>query len=166
METIYTEFFDSPVGILKIEASNTALLSVWYCKGGRESKDPLVRSNWLTEQTKVQLLEYLAGERTEFDLPLKLIGSAFQIEVWEALLRVPFGETRTYAQQAKNIGKPNAMRAVGAANGKNRINIIVPCHRIIGADGSLTGYGGGIENKAWLLNHEGALSPHQTSLDI
>src|SRR5439155_18130327 len=95
-----------------------------------------------------------AGERIHFTCPLDLHGTAFQIEVWEALYRIPYGETRTYAEIARAIGRPAAVRAVGAANGANPVAILVPCHRVIGSNGTLTGYGGGLAHKKWLLDHE------------
>jgi methylated-DNA-[protein]-cysteine S-methyltransferase len=101
-----------------------------------------------------QLGEYFAGTRTDFDLPLAPTGTEFQLSAWEALRRIPFGETRSYAFQASAIDRPKAVRAVGAANGRNPISIIVPCHRVIGTNGSLTGFGGGIETKKFLLDHE------------
>jgi methylated-DNA-[protein]-cysteine S-methyltransferase len=101
-----------------------------------------------------QLDEYFAGIRTDFDVPLELGGSPFQMEVWTALRAIPYGQTASYASIATAIGRPSAVRAVGAANGRNPISIIVPCHRVIGADGSLTGYGWGVDRKAWLLEHE------------
>lgn len=101
-----------------------------------------------------QLGEYFAGARTDFDLPLAPIGTPFQLDAWRELTRIPFGETITYGEQAKRLGDPNKSRAVGAANGRNPIPIVVPCHRVVGANGHLTGFAGGIENKAWLLDHE------------
>jgi O-6-methylguanine DNA methyltransferase len=101
-----------------------------------------------------QLDEYFTGMRYAFDLPLDLVGSEFQLQTWNALLQIPFGETRTYGQVAKLIGQPKAARAVGLANNQNPIPIIVPCHRIIGANGKLTGYGGGLPKKKWLLQNE------------
>jgi methylated-DNA-[protein]-cysteine S-methyltransferase len=103
-----------------------------------------------------QLREYFAGHRRTFDLPLAPQGTGFQQRVWEALCRIPYGITRSYGEVAAAIGRPSASRAVGAANGKNPIWIIVPCHRVIGASGHLTGYAGGLEAKRWLLAHEGA----------
>jgi AraC family transcriptional regulator of adaptative response/methylated-DNA-[protein]-cysteine methyltransferase len=111
-------------------------------------------TNDVLEQTRRELEEYFAGERTAFEVPLRLIGSDFQTKVWKALLRIPFGQTRSYRQQAETLGRPTAVRAVGKANGDNRIALIVPCHRVIGADGALTGYGGGLWRKRWLLDHE------------
>ena len=101
-----------------------------------------------------QLAEYFAGARQQFDVPLKLTGTPFQKRVWQELVRIPFGTTISYAQLAQRIGKPTAARAVGHANGRNPISIIVPCHRVIGADGKLTGYAGGVNNKQWLLAWE------------
>lgn len=105
-----------------------------------------------------QLAEYFAGERQEFDIPLDLTGTDFQRAAWSALVSVPFGETRSYRQQAEAIGRPKAVRAIGAANGRNPVPIVLPCHRIVGSDGSLTGYGGGLPIKEYLLNHEQAQS--------
>jgi methylated-DNA-[protein]-cysteine S-methyltransferase len=107
--------------------------------------------------TIAQLGEYFAGRRTRFDLPIAFHGTAFQRMIWTALREIPFGETVSYGELAELIGKPTAARAVGLANGKNPVGIIVPCHRVIGASGSLTGYGGGLENKQWLLDLERAL---------
>jgi len=101
-----------------------------------------------------QIAEYFAGTRKSFDLPLHLVGTPFQKSVWQGLLKVPYGETRSYKQQSIFLGNEKAIRAVATANGENSIAIIVPCHRIIGANGSLTGYGGGLPNKKWLLEHE------------
>ncbi|MFF0473177.1 methylated-DNA--[protein]-cysteine S-methyltransferase [Streptomyces sp. NPDC004284] len=107
-----------------------------------------------------QLDAYFAGELTSFDLPLNLIGTPFQLRVWEQLLRIPYGETRTYGELAEELGNPGASRAVGLANGKNPVGIIVPCHRVIGAGGGLTGYGGGLDRKQRLLAFEsGAAQP-------
>lgn len=103
------------------------------------------------KQAMEELRRYFAGEYVQFSCPLDLHGTPFQIKVWEALFRIPYGETRTYGELARTLGYPNAARAVGAANGANPIAIIVPCHRVIGSNGSLTGYGGGLETKEWLL---------------
>ena len=108
-------------------------------------------------QESIELSEYFAGKRTEFTFPLDMQGTEFQQKVWSALLEIPFGLTWSYGQLAKYIGAPEAAQAVGAANGQNPIGLVVPCHRVIGANGDLTGYAGGIEIKRWLLQHEGAL---------
>ncbi len=106
-----------------------------------------------------ELRRYFAGERIQFSCPLDMHGTPFQLQVWQELCRIPYGETRTYGEIARAIGYPGAARAVGAANGANPIAIIVPCHRVIGSDGALTGYGGGLPTKAWLLSLEGAITP-------
>jgi methylated-DNA-[protein]-cysteine S-methyltransferase len=108
------------------------------------------------QQAIDQLKRYVAGEHVQFTCPLDLHGTAFQIQVWEELYRIPYGETRTYAEIARAIGRPASVRAVGAANGANPVAIIVPCHRVIGSNGTLTGYGGGLPTKAWLLALEGS----------
>lgn len=102
----------------------------------------------------MQLREYFAGKRTEFDLPLDLQGTDFQVAAWKALAKVKYGQTASYARQAASIGRPTATRAIGAANGKNPVAIVLPCHRIVGSDGSLTGFAGGLGVKQWLLDHE------------
>lgn len=107
--------------------------------------------NALTAQLGQELAEYFAGHRCRFDMPLDLIGTAFQVDAWRALLAIPYGETRSYAEQAQQIGRPTAVRAVAGANGQNKVSVIVPCHRVIGSNGSLTGYGGGLSRKQWLL---------------
>ncbi len=106
------------------------------------------------DQVRRQLVQYFDGTRTEFTIDLDLPGTEFQRTVWESLRRIPFGVTSSYAQQARAINRPTAVRAVASANGRNPISIIVPCHRVIGADGSLTGFAGGLEVKRWLLDHE------------
>ena len=120
---------------------------------------PPAATDWSSDNTafedvRQQLEEYFDGVRTDFDVPLELRGSDFQVAVWTALRAIPYGQTTSYAGIARAVGRPDAVRAVGAANGRNPISIIVPCHRVIGADGSLTGYGWGVEHKAWLLQHE------------
>jgi methylated-DNA-[protein]-cysteine S-methyltransferase len=115
--------------------------------GWREAREPF-------SQAIEQLDQYFAGERTEFDLELDMRGTQFQNDVWNALLTIPYGETRSYGEIARQIGRPDRARAVGAANGCNPVSIIVPCHRVIGSDGSLTGYGGGLPRKRFLLDLE------------
>jgi O-6-methylguanine DNA methyltransferase len=111
-------------------------------------------SSALTEQLGQELAEYFSGRRRTFGIPLDLIGTPFQMSVWQALLEIPYGQTWSYAQQAHHIGQPSALRAVAAANGQNKVSILVPCHRVIGSDGQLTGYGGGLPRKQWLLSLE------------
>ncbi len=109
-----------------------------------------------------QLAAYFEGTLTEFSVPIRPVGTEFQLAAWRALTAIPFGETSTYARQAERIGKPTAVRAVGAANGRNPIPIIVPCHRVIGSNGSLTGFAGGLDSKRWLLDHERRLAGKAT----
>ena len=150
----------SPVGKLKLVASDKGLAAILW-ENDREDR---VKLGAMIEQpdhpvlaeTKRQLGEYFAGRRTAFDLPLDFHGTDFQKSVWAALLRIPFGETRSYAEIARELGRPTASRAVGAANGKNPISIVAPCHRVIGTNGALTGFAGGLEGKAFLLKLEGA----------
>lgn len=118
----------------------------------------------LTDRAARQLEEYFAGKRREFDLPLNPRGTPFQRRVWDALLRIPYGESRSYRQQTESLGNPKAIRAVGRANGANPIAVVIPCHRVIGADGSLTGYAGGLDMKARLLMLEGVSFIQQTKL--
>lgn len=152
------QFLDSPVGQLKLVAHETALVAVLW-----ENENPnRVRLAALVEdlqhpillKTAQQLNEYFAGKRQQFDLPLDFEGTAFQQQVWRALLTIPFGETRSYKQIAEQIGNVKAVRAVGAANGKNPISIIAPCHRVVGVNGKLVGFAGGLENKEILLKIE------------
>jgi methylated-DNA-[protein]-cysteine S-methyltransferase len=154
------KFFDSPVGKLKLVASDKGLVAILW-----ENDNPRrVRLSDLTEkkdhgilaETERQLQEYFAGKRKTFSLRLDMRGTGFQKQVWEALLAIPFGETRSYGQLANQLGNPAATRAVGAANGRNPISIIVPCHRVIGFNGKLTGFAGGLDAKSFLLNLEGA----------
>lgn len=148
----------SPVGKLKLVASGAGLAAILW-ENDREDRVPL---GAMAEQphhpvlveTKRQLDDYFAGQRSRFDLPLDFRGTEFQKSVWAALLTIPAGETRSYAEIAAQIGRPSACRAVGAANGKNPISIVAPCHRVIGSDGSLTGFAGGLEGKKFLLELE------------
>jgi methylated-DNA-[protein]-cysteine S-methyltransferase len=147
---------DSPIGALPCARDDegiTALL-LPHGRSGCEPEPDWVRDDSAFDDVRTQLAEYFAGQRTEFDLPLHMVGTAFQRRVWAALLEIPCGETTSYGALAETIGVPGAARAVGLANGQNPVPIIVPCHRVIGADGSLTGYGGGLDAKRWLLGHE------------
>lgn len=145
----YSATMESPIGPLLLTCSATGLTSLQMgARAEREHDHPLL------QQTRRQLEEYFAGERTEFDLPLEPQGTEFQRAVWNQLCAIPFAETASYGQVAARVGRPKASRAVGAANGANPIAIIVPCHRVIGANGSLTGFGGGLQRKQWLLEHE------------
>ncbi len=145
----------SPIGPLHLYARGDEL-SALYLPNAEALPDEPVRTTDVLATTADQLREYFAGHRRVFDVPLAPEGTGFQQRVWSALLAIPFGQTRSYGQIAAAIGRPAASRAVGAANGRNPIAIIVPCHRVIGASGTLTGYGGGLPTKQWLLAHEGA----------
>ena len=142
----------SPIGTLTLVEDEGALVGLYmesYKPPPSERRDsPLLKA------VRGQLREYFAGRRDAFDFPMRLEGTPFQRSVWRALAGIPFGETRSYADIARRIGRPKAVRAVGAANGANPIAVVIPCHRVIGADGSLTGYGGGLPRKRWLLAHE------------
>lgn len=148
--------FKSPIGDLLLSASETGLIGVYFPKSRRVE---VGRSgdNGVLEATRQQLAEYFAGARTTFDLPLEAKGTEFERRVWELLRAIPYGTTTSYGALARKLGEANEARAVGAANGKNPIPIIVPCHRVIGTNGDLTGFGGGLDRKRWLLVHEGAL---------
>lgn len=153
MDKKFFDYYDSPVGILEICTTENELISVLYVDERKESSE---RPGILEEVIK-QLDEYFAGSRKDFDIKFKLKGTEFQKTVWNALTDIPYGETVSYKNIATKIGNEKAVRAVGSANGKNVINIIVPCHRVIGANKSLTGYGGGLHRKSWLLKHEGSI---------
>lgn len=145
------KYMESPLGPLRIAVSDGALRELSFASGIEAPEggdDPVL------EETRSQLMEYFAGKRRVFDLPLAPEGTDFQRRVWQALLDIPWGETRSYGQIAAALGQPGASRAVGMANNRNPISIIVPCHRVIGSDGKLVGYGGGLEKKRLLLQLE------------
>ena len=155
----------TPVGELVLTASETGLTGVYF---PTSRSHPLPRSargglsgsggtNDLLNRVAAQLGQYFAGTRTTFDLPLEPTGTDFQLSVWDLLRKIPYGVTTSYGELARRLGDPRATRAVGAANGANPIPIIVPCHRVVGSKGELTGFGGGLDRKRWLLEHEGAL---------
>ena len=150
----------TPVGGLKLIASDKGLAAIlWENDDSKRVRlGPLVEDDAhpVLIETERQLGDYFAGTRTAFDLPLDFKGTEFQKDVWAALLTIPFGQTRSYAEIARQLGRPTAFRAVGAANGKNPISIITPCHRVIGSSGALTGFAGGLEVKARLLGLEKA----------
>ncbi|MGK6354284.1 methylated-DNA--[protein]-cysteine S-methyltransferase [Sphingomonas sp. DT-207] len=159
--TLSYKIIASPVGALKLVASDAGLVAILW-----ENDDPArVRLGATTEdaehpvlvRAEEQLREYFAGNRRHFDVPLDFRGTDFQKRVWARLLAIPFGETRSYGAVAAELGRPEASRAVGAANGRNPISIIAPCHRVVGSNGKLTGFAGGLEAKAYLLGLEGAL---------
>ena len=163
---ILSRRIDSPVGPLMLAARDDGLRHIEF----RENRRPADRSDWhggdspVLQAAEAQLREYFAGERRAFDLPLAPRGTPFQLQVWQALAGIPYGSTVSYAQLAQAVGNPEAMRAVGAANGRNPLPIVLPCHRVIGADGALVGFGGGLPVKQQLLRLEGALSGEQGGL--
>jgi methylated-DNA-[protein]-cysteine S-methyltransferase len=151
-----TTTVDSPIGPLTLTAVDGELTGLHMAD---QAHSPVDRGDRVPDRAAfkdvvAQLTAYFAGELTEFDVPLRAEGTDFQRRVWSGLCRIPFGETWSYAELARHVGNVKACRAVGLANGRNPIAIIVPCHRVIGADGTLTGYGGGLDRKAWLLDHE------------
>lgn len=149
---------ETPIGVLKLVASNTGLVAVLWAKESLKefSSDPIPEdgSHPILKAAVGQLEEYFGGKRKEFDLPLEMRGTEFQKKVWRNLLKISYGKTASYGDLAKAIGNPKACRAVGAANGQNPIPIIVPCHRVIGSNGALTGFAGGLKAKKILLDHE------------
>lgn len=157
----------SPVGELVVAASGGGITGVYF-PTSRHGPPPTEREGWteddghdassgLLARAREQLDEYFARARTSFELPLAPAGSPFERRVWDALRAIPYGTTVSYGELARRLGDPRATRAVRAANGRNPIAIIVPCHRVIGANGDLTGFGGGLDRKRWLLEHEGAV---------
>jgi methylated-DNA-[protein]-cysteine S-methyltransferase len=152
----------TPVGPLTLVGSDRGLAAILW----EDDRPGRVRLNIVAEaadhpvlaETERQLGDYFAGRRKVFDLPLDFNGTAFQTRVWAELLKIPFGETRSYAEIARALGAPKAVRAVGAANGRNPISIVAPCHRVVGSSGALTGFAGGLETKARLLAHEAAVA--------
>ncbi len=150
---------DSPVGPLMLAADDVGLRYIEF----RENRHPADHADWhggdneVLQATEAQLGEYFAGTRRSFDLPLAPRGTDFQLTVWRELAHIPFGATISYAQLAQRVGNTQAMRAVGAANGRNPLPIVLPCHRVIGADGALVGFGGGLPVKEFLLQLEGAM---------
>ena len=155
------QYMDSPVEPLLLAADGHGLHLIEF----HSPRHPMARlekwvegKNAILDMARAQLDEYFSGTRQQFDLPLAPQGTPFQQEVWHTLATIPYGETISYAQLAQRVGKPTAMRAVGAANGRNPLPIVLPCHRVIGADGSLTGFGGGLPTKQFLLELEGALA--------
>jgi methylated-DNA-[protein]-cysteine S-methyltransferase len=151
---------DTPIGRIGLTATLDGLAEIWFdgyddsAPKGAGERDP----EGVLERARTQLEEYFAGTRTTFDVPLAPTGSAFELNVWALLRDIPAGETASYGEIARKLGDSTMARAVGRANGQNPLPIVVPCHRVIGANGSLVGFGGGLERKRWLLEHEGVLA--------
>lgn len=156
-EALWFDRFDTLIGPLTVAADARGLRHVLFLSNRHPTAgvEHWIRDPGRLADARHQLLQYLAGERRSFDLPLHPVGTAFQLRAWHALATIPYGCTRSYGEQARLIGAATAVRAIGAANGRNPLPIILPCHRVIGADGSLTGFGGGLETKAALLRLEG-----------
>ncbi len=154
-----TRTFDAPMGQLRLVASERGLRAILWPNDNDERNRVRLgamveESNDVLDEAARQLTEYFAGERMQFEVPLDLAGTEFQVRVWQGLSDIPYGRTTTYGEQATHLGNPKATRAVASANGKNPVSIMLPCHRIVGADGTLTGFAGGLEWKAFLLDLE------------
>ncbi|WP_026677493.1 methylated-DNA--[protein]-cysteine S-methyltransferase [Fictibacillus gelatini] len=151
MMKVYKHYYDSPIGSIEIKGTNEAICSIMFCD---KSESDIAGTPHVLMDCRNQLDEYFKGNRREFTFPYVLVGTEFQRTVWNALTKVTYGTIGTYKNIAEAIGNPRAIRAVGSANGKNKLSIVVPCHRIIGSNGALTGYAGGLWRKEWLLQHE------------
>ncbi len=148
--------YNSPIGLLQLTASKTHLISLSFEPHATTTENASIK-NTVLEQCIQQLDAYFTKELREFTIPLQPEGTPFQVQVWNYIQKIPYGTTITYLQQAKAMQHEKAIRAIASANGKNPIPIIIPCHRIIGSNGTLSGYSGGIHNKSWLLSHEGSM---------
>lgn len=153
MQTTFTQYYPSPAGLLEIIASESQITSINFVLN-KEEENP----NEITILCQQQLQEYFEGGRKHFDLPLKPKGTEFQQRVWAQLQTIPYGEVTNYLEMARRLGDEKTIRAAASANGKNPIAIVIPCHRVIGSNGDLTGYAGGLDKKRLLLEHEGALA--------
>lgn len=159
----HTVYYNSPIGAILLEAEDDELTVVSFRDDVSFDKTGTTTSPAL-QTTIQQLNEYFAGTRKKFDLPLHPQGTAFQQKVWDQLMNIPYAETVTYLHMAKRLGNVKSIRAAASANGKNPIGIIIPCHRVVGADGKLTGYAGGLHRKQWLLEHEAKMAGKSSSL--
>lgn len=154
-------------GICLLEFNDRRMLNTEYKDLARLLKTSIeMGENKHTKAIRNQLNEYFKGKRKEFTIPLVIPGTAFQQAVWKELQKIPFGSTRSYQEQSEVLNKPEAVRAIANANGMNRISIVIPCHRVIGSDGRLTGYGGGLKRKKWLLDHEKKYSGKAVDLEL
>lgn len=167
----YHAMMDSPLGNLVLESDGDSIISIHIKAVDEPVMDSMPDSDDLHKPAclalcKMQLREYFDGVRDSFNLPLSPAGTPFQKKVWAALEQIPFGQTISYLELAKRLGDPNVIRAAGTANGKNPIAIVIPCHRVIGSNGDLVGYAGGLQNKKWLLDHEQKCTGRATQLSI
>jgi len=160
---IFKTFYNSPIGLIEISGTENSISSLYFID---QEFNPDLKSNPYIDKCAEQIDEYFNGKRKIFELNLQPEGSIFQKKVWNELLKIPFGETRSYMEITKLLGDLKAIRAVANANGQNKISIIIPCHRVIGSDGSLTGYGGGLWRKKWLLDHEQKFSNTEKQLEL
>jgi methylated-DNA-[protein]-cysteine S-methyltransferase len=154
---MYIDYIDTPLGLFEFKASEYGITQAIFCGDINDDEKGAINRSVITDNCKSQLTEYFSGTRRLFDIPLDPKGTPFQQKVWQCLTEISFGEHCSYQDIAKKLGKPKGSQAVGGANGRNPISLIIPCHRVIGSNGSLTGYAGGIERKLWLLAHEGIL---------
>jgi methylated-DNA-[protein]-cysteine S-methyltransferase len=161
MTTVFTTRLDSPLGALRLLVQGDALIGLYFPdhRRGPTTSDAWVEAPEAFTDVTAQVTAYLRGELRRIDVPVRLHGNAFQLAVWERLREVPYGLTTTYGQLAAAIGRPSAARAVATAVARNPVSIVVPCHRVVGAGGALTGYAGGVERKAWLLRLEAGQRP-------
>lgn len=150
-------YIRSPIGVLKLEATDEVLTAIRFGDDNQNAVNQPELASAILEKARNQLKEFFDGQRQEFDIPLAPEGTDFERQVWDQLKNIPFGKSITYTQLAQKLGDSNKVRAVGRANGQNPLPIIIPCHRVIGANNKLTGYAGGVERKRWLLQHEGVL---------
>ncbi|MFT4994583.1 MAG: methylated-DNA-[protein]-cysteine S-methyltransferase [Paraglaciecola sp.] len=150
ISNLFIDYLDSPMGILQLEANAAGLRAISFV----EERPTTSKPSQITDSTRQQLREYFAGDRRVFDLPISVNGTVFQQQVWQQLTLIPYGQTCSYQDIATGLDNPKAVRAVGSANGKNPLTIVVPCHRVIGANGKLTGYAWGVSRKEYLLKHE------------
>jgi methylated-DNA-[protein]-cysteine S-methyltransferase len=160
LSSVFIDYLKSPMGILQLKANAAGLMAIGFVE---QEQQTTVKPNQITDSTKHQLTEYFAGDRKEFDLPISAPGTEFQRHVWRQLTFIPYGQTCSYQDIANRLDNPKAVRAVGNANGKNPLTIVVPCHRVIGANGSLTGYAWGVSRKEYLLKHEMNIAEYQLS---
>lgn len=167
-QTIYTKYIDSPLGELEISATEDYLTSILFVDAQKKPSPRKAETSFVSaiiEEYITQITEYFEGNRKEFDLRIQHVGTNFQKLVWEKLETIPYGKTISYLELSRRIGNEKAIRAVGTTNGNNKFNIIVPCHRVIGSNGSLVGYGGDLWRKKWLLEHEAkVLGNYQTTM--
>ncbi|MBK7106570.1 MAG: methylated-DNA--[protein]-cysteine S-methyltransferase [Ignavibacteriae bacterium] len=164
MKTKFVTYIKSPIGQIKLSAEENFITSILFVFDDTEMEAENV--NPVLTQCKKELAEYFIGKRNEFTIPIKQEGTEFQQKVWNELLKIPYAKTVSYNFIAESLGDKKSIRAVGVTNGKNQISIIVPCHRVIGSDGSLTGYAGGLWRKKWLLNHEKEFSGEEKQMEM